>query len=102
MRKRPKYNNRITFAPDGKKFHSARECARYGELKLLERAGQITNLVLQPRFKLVAGIVYVADFQYQEKGALVVEDVKGVETQTFKLKKKLFKYCYPDLELRLT
>lgn len=102
MKKRSKYGNRITFAVDGKKFHSAKECARYGELKLLERAGQITNLVLQPRFKLVANITYVADFQYQEKGVLVVEDVKGVETQTFKIKKKLFKFCYPDLELRIT
>lgn len=102
MKKRPKYNNRITFAPDGKKFHSAKECARYGELKLLERGEYISNLVLQPKFKLIAGIKYIADFQYQEKGKIIVEDVKGFQTAEFKLKKKLFQFLYPDLELRIT
>jgi hypothetical protein len=99
---RSKYGNRITFSADGKKFHSAKECARYGHLKLLEKTGHISNLTLQPRFKLPAGITYVADFSYHEKGKLIVEDVKGVLTAVFKLKKKLFHFTYPDLELRIT
>lgn len=46
-------------------------------------------------------IEYVADFQYEQDGKIIVEDVKGMETDVFKLKKKLFEYKYKDLELRI-
>ena len=38
---------------------------------------------------------------YEEKGKVIVEDVKGMETKEFKIKRKLFEYKYPDLELKL-
>jgi hypothetical protein len=82
---------------DGITFASAREAKRYGELKLLERADEIRGLVLQPRFKImVNGLLictYVADFAYFERGhwTQTVEDVKGVQTPAFKLKRKLMK-----------
>lgn len=91
---------------DGITFDSRAEARRYRELKLLERAGAIENLVLQPKFELQPkykigkrcerAIIYRADFQYWDNGksCLVVEDVKGVETKDFKLKKKLFEYKY--------
>lgn len=91
---RPKYGNRrVTI--DGINFASVKEGTRYGQLKLLERAGAIQNLQLQPRFLLmVAGkkiCTYVGDFQYLEKdGGVVVEDAKGFKTPEYKLKAKLF------------
>lgn len=92
-------------------FDSVRESQRYKELKLLERAGEISNLELQPRFLLQDSfkkngrtfrkIEYVADFKYIENGKTIVEDVKGIQTDVFKLKHKIFEKVYPDLELRI-
>ena len=85
---------------DGIRFASKREGRRYQELKLLERAGEISALELQPRFPLrVDGkliCTYVADFQYVAKGKSIatVEDVKGVQTPEFKIKRKLFETLY--------
>lgn len=92
-------------------FDSVRESQRYKELKLLERAGEISNLELQPRFLLQDSfkkngrtfrkIEYVADFKYIENGKTIVEDVKGIQTDVFKLKHKIFEKVYPDLTLKI-
>jgi hypothetical protein len=80
---------------DGISFASKKEARRYGELRLMERAGMIDNLALQPRFPLLVNgelvCTYVADFAYNTKTARVVEDAKGVQTPEFKLKRKLMK-----------
>lgn len=96
---------------DGIRFDSKREAERYGELKLLEEAGEIESLQLQPRFQLMAkatvgreklrAVVYVGDFAYTEDGRQVVEDVKGVETPIWRLKRNMFLWLYPDIELRV-
>ncbi|MDR1703476.1 MAG: DUF1064 domain-containing protein [Clostridiales bacterium] len=97
-----KYGNKRTVI-DGIRFDSKAEGRRYQQLKLLERAGEITRLELQKPFKLHAGIVYKADFTYHEfaSNACIAEDIKGVETKEFKLKKRLFKADYPEWELRV-
>lgn len=92
-------------------FDSIAESRRYKELKLLERAGEITDLKLQPKFllqesfkkngKTFRKIEYIADFQYIENNKVIVEDVKGMQTDVFKIKHKLFEKKYPDLELRI-
>lgn len=92
-------------------FDSIRESQRYKESKLLERAGTITDLELQPKFllqdsfkkngKTFRKIEYIADFKYIENGKTIVEDVKGMQTDVFKLKHKIFEKVYPDLELRI-
>lgn len=99
--KTPKYGNRRTVV-DGITFDSAAEARRYGELRLLERAGQVSGLRLQPEYLLPAGVKYRGDFEYTEAGRLVCEDVKGVETQAFRIKAKLFRERYPHIELRVT
>lgn len=78
------------------KFDSKKEARRYGELLLLVRAGEIKNLILQPPFVLrVDGIKicsYIGDFQYEEKGQIIVEDVKSGGTRAlpvYRIKKKL-------------
>jgi len=48
------------------------------------------------------GITYVADFKVTyADGHIEIEDVKGVETEAFKLKKKLFEASHPNLTLRI-
>ena len=83
---------------DGIWFASKKEANRYIELRLLERAGEISDLKLQPRFPIVMNGIkvctYIADFQYIDKGKVVTEDVKGVKTPTYKIKKKLVKAVY--------
>lgn len=83
---------------DGHRFPSKREAARYRLLKLRAAAGDIEGLELQPRYPLVVNgvkvAVYVADFRYREAGAVVVEDVKGVRTPVYRLKKKLVSALY--------
>lgn len=98
---------------DGQRFASKAEARRYQELRLLERTGAIQGLELQPSFLLqesftdAAGtkhraIHYVADFRYREAGRIIVEDVKGMATETFKIKAKLFRYKFRGIELRIT
>ncbi len=97
---------------DGRKFSSKLEARRYSQLKLLEDAGHIFDLKLQPRFPLVVSGVtcgtYVADFSYRDrmvwKGTgepvgrlLVVEDAKGKVLDLFTLKANLFSVLYPNI-----
>jgi len=105
MARRNKYNAKKTVV-DGIEFDSIREADRYCELKLLEKAKEIRNLELQPRFLLQdkfkdkmgtthRKIEYVADFMYIDKDdKKIVEDVKGMMTGVYKLKKKLFLNLY--------
>lgn len=99
-----KYNAQKTTIGDVT-FDSKREAQRYPVLLARAAAGEIHDLQLQPRFELqpafkdvrgktVRAIYYVADFQYVENGHIIVEDVKGMETAVFKLKRKLFLYRY--------
>lgn len=95
----PKYRNKKTSA-DGIRFDSKREANRYIELKLLERAGAIKDLRRQVPYVLInksrygRAIKYVADFVYYEGNKRVVEDVKGVRTPVYKLKKRLMAEIY--------
>ena len=88
--KKHKYFARPTIV-DGIKFASAKEARRYGELKLLEKAGKISALELQPRYKLVIEETYVGDFRYLENGETIIEDVKGYLTAAYKRKRKAMK-----------
>lgn len=87
-----KYHNEITVL-EGIKFHSKKEADRYGDLRLLEKAKEISKLKLQVKFLLVIDgeqvSSYIADFTYLKAGKLVVEDVKGFKTEGYRLKKKL-------------
>ena len=100
-----KYHSRKVTV-DGITFDSAKEARRYGELKLLEKAGEIYDLQRQVPFVVIPvqkdengkvlerEVKYVADFTYKEKGSLrrTVEDVKGAKTEVYRIKKKLMLY----------
>ena len=105
-----KYRNKKIIVDDYI-FDSIQESRRYKELKLLLRTGQIQDLELQPHFllqesfkkngKTYRKIEYIADFKCIENGKTIVEDVKGLQTDVFKIKHKLFEKKYPDLELKI-
>lgn len=105
--RRNKYNNKRWEAL-GITFDSKREASRYFLLKGLEDVGKINSLELQPVYVLQEGfiyngkkvrpITYRADFRYivSETGEEIVEDVKGVKTDVYRIKKKLFLKRYGD------
>lgn len=79
---------------DGQLCDSAAEARRYRVLKALEAVGEITRLRFHPRFKLIVNTTpittYEADFDYYDRtGQYVVEDCKGMVTESFRLKKRL-------------
>lgn len=90
-----KYANKKTEI-DGVLFDSRKEAGRYQELRLLERAGEITDIERQVTYELIPkqqgerAVKYIADFRYKDKdGQVVVEDVKGYKTEVYKIKRKL-------------
>ncbi len=125
---RSKYGARKTVV-DGIIFDSKKEANRYRELKMLERAGEICCLRLQVPFELIPAqyeetgevytrgankgkpkrgkciekaVTYIADFVYYNSDATVrtVEDVKGMRTPVYIIKRKLFRWRYPDYDFR--
>lgn len=80
------------------------EMNRYLKLKMLEASGAISSLELQPKFLLIPkiekggrAVYYKADFKYCRNGKTIYEDVKGMQTEVYKLKKKLLLWQYPDI-----
>ena len=109
--KKSKYGNKKVKI-DGHTFDSKREAEYYQELKIMKKAGYIHGFELQPVFLLQEAftkngkrhqaIKYIADFKViQEDGRVDIVDVKGHETQVFRIKRKLFEARYPDLTLKL-
>lgn len=122
-----KYKNRKITTADGI-FDSRKEYKRYRELEMLQRVGGITDLKRQVKFVLIPAqyeetdevytkgkkkglkkrgsllereCSYYADFTYKENGKLVVEDVKGVRTKDYIVKRKMMLYFY-GLKIRET
>lgn len=113
VRRHSKYGNK-KIVIDDHKFDSIKEANRYRQLKYMQLAGQIKDLILQPEyvlqeaFKDASGkhnraIKYVADFQYFDvkSNKTIIEDVKGMKTSVFSMKEKMFRNIYPDKVLIL-
>lgn len=113
-----KYRNKKTTVY-GIEFDSKKEAARYGELRLLQFAGKISDLEIQKEFELIPAqyetfprygkngqrlkdgkrciekpVKYKADFVYKENGSVIVEDTKGVKTKDYIIKRKLMLYIH--------
>lgn len=115
MARANKYGSR-KITKDGMTFDSLREYRRFCELRLLEKAGQITDLRRQVKFVLVPAqygpdsigkrggvkrgkliereVSYVADFVYAEGEKQVVEDSKGFRTKDYIIKRKLMLWVH--------
>lgn len=108
-----KYNAKKTEV-NGITFDSKLEAERYEQLLWLERAEEITGLVLQPEFQILKGYriadtgekvrsrFYIADFMYFDKRSKhwIVEDTKGMETADFRLKWDVVRTQYPEYEFK--
>ena len=102
----PKYNNRkIEF--DGYKFDSLVERDYYRYLVHLKDNNHIKDFEVHPKFELqqsfrykkktIRAITYTADFKViKNDGTIDIVDVKGVKTNEFKIKEKLFKFKFKD------
>ena len=110
-----KYHAKKTVV-DGIVFDSKKEARQYGVLKALEKAGEISDLNRQVEFLLIPEqrepdtigtrggihkgkiierkVTYVADFTYMRDGEFVVEDVKGIKTKEYILKRKMMLHNY--------
>lgn len=102
---RSKYGNKKVKV-DGITFDSALEARYYKHLKLLKEQRIVEDFELQPKFVLLdkfkkngktyRAITYIADFKVKySDGNIEVVDVKGMVTQQFELRRKLFEYRYP-------
>lgn len=101
-----KYNNRKVRC-FGETFDSILECERYKYLKALEQQKVISNLRRQVKYVLLPSqkdsktqktiereISYLADFVYEKGSQTIVEDVKGLRTDVYKIKRKLMLYFH--------
>lgn len=90
---------------NGETFDSKKECARFCQLSLLEKAGVIKNLRKQVKFELIPSqkingkvveraCAYVADFVYEMDGKTIVEDTKGFKTKDYIIKRKLMLWVH--------
>ena len=110
-----KYHNKKTVI-DGIKFDSKLEAERYAHLKMMERAGVIRDLELQPEYELIPSFrkngktwrrtLYQAPPRspLAAHDSYIIEDVKGstsVITGVFRLKQKLFEYKYPEYTISI-
>jgi hypothetical protein len=96
---------------DGYKFDSKAEANWYLVNKSRLQQCEIAELEVHPKFvlqqafqyngKTERAIVYEADFAYMENGVYVVEDVKGMQTPVFKIKRKMFLSKYPKVDFRI-
>lgn len=100
-----KYHAKKAPCQNGHIHDSRAEAVRCDVLHILQRARKISDLKIQVKYELIPprkydgmpserACSYVADFDYMENGRHVVEDVKGMRTQEYIIKRKLFKMLY--------
>ena len=100
MRLKHKYNAKPTEV-DNIRFDSKLEANYYGVLKLAQKSGELLFFLRQVPLHLPGNTKYVCDFlefwapKNGDSGDVVFTDVKGMETATFKLKKKQVEALYP-------
>lgn len=81
---------------NGFKFDSKKEAARYDDLMLLIRAKEVVFFLRQVPFHLPGNVTYRVDYQiFWTNGEVTFEDVKGMKTATYIMKKKMVESLYP-------
>ena len=92
---------KITDPATGFVFDSKAEFIRWCELRIMERAGKISDLQRQVKYELIPkqkgerACTYLADFVYKDpNGDTVVEDTKGVRTDAYRIKRKLMLWVH--------
>lgn len=94
---------------NGVRFDSKKEAQLYQKLENMQRLGIISDLQRQVRFELVPkqkderAVHYVADYVFKEGDKVIVADCKSAMTKklpVYVVKRKLFKWRYPEYEFR--
>lgn len=92
---RHKFNAKRTEL-DGINFASKKEAKRYQELKNLQKEGGILFFLRQVPFHIQHNVKYICDFQvFWVDGTVTFEDVKGIRTDLYEVKKKLVEANFP-------
>jgi hypothetical protein len=92
----------VATAVDGIRFDSKREAAYYLKLKLQVAAGEVVTFLRQVPFHLPGGVRYVCDFQvFLASGEVLFVDTKGVQTESFKAKKRMVEQLYQPIKITL-
>jgi len=87
---------------DGIRFDSKKEARYYGQLKLRQAAGEVIQFLRQVPFHLPGGVRYVVDFmEFRADGSVVFVDVKGLETESFKAKRRMVETLYSPITLTI-
>ena len=95
FKKKHKYNAKKT-ERDGFKFASQKEARRYDQLILLKESGDVLFFLRQCPFHLPGNVTYRIDFiVFWADGHVSMEDVKGMVTPQYKMKKKMVEALYP-------
>ena len=113
MKRANKYGARKSPCKQGHTHDSGREAKRCNDLHLLQRAGQIANLRMQPQFWFIIDgkqvkhangrrVGFKPDFAYIEVPSLddVVEDSKGMRTEAYVLRAAIFRALFPEVDFR--
>lgn len=88
--------NAVKAVRDGITFHSKKEAKRYDELVLLKASGEVLFFLRQVPFHLPGNVKYLCDFMvFWADGTASVEDIKGMKTATYIMKKKMVESLYP-------
>lgn len=81
---------------DGHHFASTLEWKYFKHLELLKKSGEVLFFLKQVPFHLPGGVKYVVDYQvFYSNGDICFIDVKGMETDTYKVKVKIVEDIYP-------
>ena len=113
FKRRSKFNAKKAYCTQAHKHDSKREAARCDELHNQWADGVIGDLVIHPQFYFVINgqqvkhdngrrVGYKPDFSYTENSLEICEDIKGVITPDFTLRKAIFKALFPTIEFRQT
>ena len=95
LRVKHKFHN-VHVEHDGIKFPSKKEGQYYEYLKKRKQAGEVIFFLMQCPFHLPNNVKYIVDFvEFHSDGSVHFVDVKGYETDKFKLKKKWVESHYP-------
>lgn len=98
---RHKYKNLPT-EHNGQRYDSKAEAKYAAHLDLLKRAGQVLFYLRQVPFHLPGRTRYVVDFAvFYADGRVSFVDVKGMETQSFRAKKRMVEDLYAPVEIEV-
>ena len=92
--------NAVAIELDGIRFDSKAEARYYSELKLRKQSGEVVQFLRQVPFHLPGRTKLVVDFmEFHADGTTHFVDVKGMETEQFRIKKRQVEELYRPIKI---